>query len=214
MSLPLGLPRMSRRSVSGRLFVEPIELPPGFAHQPEFLSEEEETDLLEQFKTLEFHPFNFRGYVAKRRIMEYGFEYDFTSRQASATEAIPAFLADLREKASKWAGVATEEIVKAVIAEYPPGAPIGWHRDVPQFDMIIGISLGSSCTMRFKPYKKTGRIISITLERRSAYIMRGEVRWNYQHSIAPVKELRYSITFRTSNRRRDYRTPANGLAFP
>jgi alkylated DNA repair dioxygenase AlkB len=74
--------------------------------------------------------------------------------------------------------------------------------DVPQFDAIIGISLGSSCRIRLKPYKRSGQIISITLDRRSAYIMRGVVRWNYQHGIPPVKELRYSVIFRTPNRDR------------
>jgi alkylated DNA repair dioxygenase AlkB len=98
--------------------------------------------------------------------------------------------------------VATAEIVEAVVTEYPPGAPIGWHRDVPQFDAIIGISVAGSCRMRLKPYKDKCRITAVTLEPRSVYAMRGIARWHYQHSIPPVKELRYSVTFRTLNQSR------------
>jgi len=173
--------------------------PEGFLYQPEFLSESEESALLARFGGLEFRPFDFHGYIAKRRTVAYGFEYDFSSREAAPTEAIPEFLTGLRTKAANWLAIAPEPIVEAVITEYPPGAPIGWHRDVPQFGWIIGVSLASSCKMRLKPYKKTGRIIPIDLERRSAYVMRGPARWQYQHSISPVKELRYSVTFRTPN---------------
>lgn len=104
--------------------LESDELPSGFQYEQEFLSGKEESGLLENFQTLNFNSFKFQGYVAKRRIVEYGFEYDFTTRQASTTKALPEFLNDLREKAAKWAGVATHEIVEAVITEYPPGAPI------------------------------------------------------------------------------------------
>jgi alkylated DNA repair dioxygenase AlkB len=131
--------------------------------------------------------------------VEYGFEYDFSARKASTTKAIPEFLNDLREKSAKWAGVATHEIVEAVITEYPPGAPIGWHRDVPQFDLIVGVSLASGCRMRLKPYKEKGRIVAVTLDPRSVYAMRGVARCGYQHSIPPVKALRYSVTIRTLN---------------
>ncbi len=84
-----------------------------------------------------------------------------------------------------------------VITEYSPGSPIGWHRDVPQFEIIIGISLKSSCRFRFKPYRGEGKIVAMSLEPRSAYILREAARWQYQHSIPAVKALRYSITFRT-----------------
>jgi alkylated DNA repair dioxygenase AlkB len=188
---------MSAKKVS-----ESTELPSGFRYEQDFLDLKEEANLLERFRNLEFRPFNFQGYVAKRRIVEYGFQYDFTSRHTTATEAIPDFLQGLREKAATWAEVATAEIVEAVVTEYPPGAPIGWHRDVPQFDVIIGISLAGSCRMRLKPYKDKGRITSVTLEPRSVYAMRGIARWHYQHSIPPVKELRYSVTFRTLNQSR------------
>ena len=103
----------------------------------------------------------------------------------------------LRDRSAALAEVAPTEIVEAVVTEYPPGAPIGWHRDVPQFETIVGISLGSSCRMRLKPYKAEGKIVSVILEARSAYVISGPARWQYQHSIPAVENLRYSITFRT-----------------
>ncbi len=178
---------------------EPAGLPGGFRYDPGFLSEEAESSLLAEFSRLEFQAFHFQGYVARRRILAYGFDYDFTSRETSPAKPIPHFLAALQEKAANWAGLSRNEIVEAVITQYPAGAPIGWHRDVPQFDLIIGVSLASDCRMKLKPYKKPGRIVSILLERRSIYMMQGTARWQFQHSIAPVKELRYSVTFRTLN---------------
>jgi alkylated DNA repair dioxygenase AlkB len=177
--------------------LQSIAPPEGFVYQPEFLNNEEHDELLRAIEELDFRPFDFHGYVAKRRIVEYGFEYDFSSRAASAAQPIPGFLFPVRDRAAAFAGVAPQDIVEAVVTEYPPGAPIGWHRDVPQFGTVIGISLAGASRMRFKPYKKEGKIFSIILEPRSIYVMRGPARWQYQHSIPPVENLRYSITFRT-----------------
>lgn len=177
------------------------DLPEGFAYQRDFLSLDEEEDLLTHFRELDFHAFEFQGYIAKRRIVEYGFQYDVSSRRASAAHPIPAFLNCCKDRAAVWAGLTPDEIVEAVITEYPPAAPIGWHRDVPQFEAIIGISLKSSCRLRFKPYKADGKMLSITLHPRSIYLMREVARWKYQHSIPAVKDLRYSVTFRTLKRR-------------
>jgi alkylated DNA repair dioxygenase AlkB len=177
------------------------EFPKGFAYRGNFLSSCEEEDLLNRFKELDFHAFDFHGYIAKRRIVEYGLEYDFSSRRASATESIPAFLSIYKERAAAWADLKPDEIVEAVITEYPVGAPIGWHRDVPQFEVIIGLSLKSSCRLRFKPYKAEGKIVSVTLQARSIYVIRGEARWKHQHSIPAVNEVRYSVTFRTATAR-------------
>lgn len=175
----------------------PSELPEGFLYCPEFISTDEEVSLLGEIGNLEFQPFNFHGYIAKRRIVEYGFEYDFSSRQAQAARSLPQFLDPFRLRAASWAAIHADEIVEAVITEYSPGSPIGWHRDVPQFEIVIGISLKSSCRFRFKPYPNGGTILATSLEPRSAYVLRGPARWNYQHSIPAVKTLRYSITFRT-----------------
>ena len=172
------------------------ELPDGFLYYPQFISSEEENELLRELN-LEFQAFDFHGYIAKRRIVEYGFEYDFTSRQAQMARPLPAFLDPFRVRAAAWAGMRADEIIESVVTEYSPGSPIGWHRDVPQFEIIIGISLKSSCRFRFKPHRHEGKIFATSLEPRSAYILRGAARWQYQHSIPAVKALRYSITFRT-----------------
>jgi alkylated DNA repair dioxygenase AlkB len=182
---------MARRTSS------PDELPEGLLYQAEFITKEEEQDLLRTISSLNFRAFEFQGYTAKRRVVEYGWEYDFSSRRADETIGIPEYLRWLRERSSEFVGIGSEELVEAIVTEYPPGAPIGWHRDVPQFEIVIGVSLGSACRMRFKPYKAEGKLVSIILEPRSIYVLTGVSRWKFQHSIPPVEQLRYSVTFRT-----------------
>lgn len=183
---------------------KPSELPEGLSYRAEFLSREEEQELLRRMGELPFQPFEFQGYTAKRRIVEYGFEYDFSSRQASAAMPIPEFLQALSGRVAAWAGLPGKAIREAVVTEYPPGAPIGWHRDVPQFEVVLGISLASACRMRFRPYAGNGDAVFLMLEPRSIYAMRGAARWEYQHSIPAVKELRYSITFRTLREKKSW----------
>lgn len=181
---------------SGFLF--PItDLPEGFVYQPEFLSHNEESGLLDNIRELPFEAFDFHGYKARRRIVEYGLEYDFGTYKAAATRPFTDFLLPVRNRAAEFAGLSPEGLVEAIVTEYSPGTPIGWHRDAPQFGIVIGISLASSCRMRLKPYKAEGKIISLILEPRSIYVMSGPARWRFQHSIPAVEELRYSITFRT-----------------
>jgi alkylated DNA repair dioxygenase AlkB len=180
----------------------PTELPEGFVYQPEFISLAEEATLVSGLRQLRFHPFQYQGYTAKRNVIEYGYEYDYSVNKTSSAPAIPEFLEWLRRRAAEFARVHSDELIECVVHEYRPGAPIGWHRDVPQFEIVTGISLLNACRMRFRPYQRKGRILSIELEPRSAYIMRGEARWKYQHSIPPVESLRYSITLRTLRKKR------------
>src|SRR3954453_8627126 len=175
----------------------PSGLPEGFVYNESFLSPAEQRKLIENIRTLPFQPFDFHGYIAKRRIVEFGFEYDFSTRKATGAAPMPEFLLPLREKAAAFARVRPEQLVEAVVTEYPSGAPIGWHRDVPQFEIVIGISLLSACRMRLKPYKGEGELVSVTLEPRSIYVLRGPARWAFQHSIPAVESLRYSITLRS-----------------
>ncbi len=174
-----------------------VSLPEGFLYQPDFLTGAEESALLRQLEGLEFHPFDYHGYTAKRNVVVYGWKYDYGTHKASATAPIPEFLLALRDRAADFGGVPAGALVQSVINQYPPGAPIGWHRDLPQFEVILGVSLGTSCRMRLKPYKAEGAIISVMLEPRSIYRLSGAARWRYQHSIPAVEALRYSITFRT-----------------
>lgn len=172
-------------------------LPDGFFYQPDFLTEADEAKLLSHITVLNLETFDFHGYKAKRRIVEFGWDYDFGSRRATKGNPFPEFLVSVQNRAADLIGIPAENIVEAVVTEYPPGAPIGWHRDVPQFERIIGISILGSCRMRLRPYKGEGKTVSIDLDPRSIYVMSGAARWNFQHSIPPVKSLRYSITFRT-----------------
>lgn len=172
-------------------------LPEGFVYEPEFVSRQEEAELLRSIRGLDFKPFEFHEYTAKRRIVEYGWDYDFQSGRVTSGRPLPEFLLPLRTRCAAFLGAPSSMIVEAVVTEYPEGAPIGWHRDVPQFETVVGISLLGSCRMRLREWKGRGKIFSIELEPRSIYVLAGAARWEYQHSIAPLKSLRYSITFRT-----------------
>jgi alkylated DNA repair dioxygenase AlkB len=178
------------------------ELPQGFLYKTEFISPAEEQTLVSQLRQLPFRPFEYQGYTARRNVVEYGYEYDYNTNRTASAAPIPEFLNWLKRRAAEFSGVQADELIECVLHEYPPGAPIGWHRDVPQFEIVAGVSLLSACRMRFRPYQRKGKVLSIELESRSAYIMRGEARWKYQHSIPPVESLRYSITFRTLRKRK------------
>jgi alkylated DNA repair dioxygenase AlkB len=141
-----------------------------------------------------------RGVVARRRVAFFGQSYD-----RAVAAALPAFLLPLRAQIGQWAGIDSDAFAMALINEYRPGTPIGWHRDAPQYDIVAGISLASACRMKFRPYRPPAAPASrrrsatheITLDRRSAYLMMGESRQGYEHHIPPVAQLRYSVTFRT-----------------
>jgi alkylated DNA repair dioxygenase AlkB len=181
-------------------FARAEELPEGFLYRDEFLTEVEESELLRIFGGLDFAAYDYHGYLAKRRVVRYGVNYDINTREPSeTTQAVPDFLLSVRERAAQFAEVSADDLVQAMVSEYSVGTPIGWHRDAPQFGTIVGISLGSACRMRLKPYQPTGKnkVLSLRLERRSIYVMRGAARSQWQHSIPAVDEMRHSITFRT-----------------
>lgn len=131
--------------------------------------------------------------------MSYGAEYDFSAQQLRQAAPIPDFLHDLKTKTAAWIGLAPEKLSHALVTEYRPGTQLGWHRDTPEFGIVAGVSLGAPCRMRWRPYppKKGDPTLAVELLPRSAYCMQGDARWRWQHSVAPTKALRYSITFRT-----------------
>lgn len=185
------------------LFAAPPRLPEGFVYEPEFLDSEEERALLDVIRTLPFEEAKYKQYTARRRTVSYGSQYDFSENRVLAAPPVPECLFPLRARVAAWVGFAPERFVHALVSEYRPGVPLGWHRDVPQFDVIAGVSLGGRCRMRLRPYRPGGEnrredVRVLELEPRSAYSIRGEARWGWQHSIAPTKELRYSITLRTA----------------
>jgi len=175
-------------------------LPAGFHYRENFVTEIEEQALLGAIADITFSDFEMRGVVARRRVAFFGESYDRT-----VAGPLPAFLRPCRAKIALWAGVDPEAFAMALINEYRPGTPIGWHRDAPQYDLVAGISLLSTCRMKFRPYhsraepKASRRAAThqLVLAARSAYLMTQSARTAYEHHIPPVAELRYSITFRT-----------------
>jgi len=151
------------------------------------------------------HAARYKDYTAKRRTASFGSSYDFSSNVRQAAPDPPDSLRPLQLKVATWLHVPATALNHVLIAEYRPGSALGWHRDVPDFELVCGISLGSTCRMRFRPFppKRDGnaadrkRVSSLDLAPRSAYVLRGDARWCWQHSIPPTKALRYSITFRT-----------------
>jgi alkylated DNA repair dioxygenase AlkB len=180
------------------------DLPPGFEYREDFLSVGDESLLAEAIAKLHFDSFEMRGVVARRRVKFYGRSYDAVP---GPEEPIPAFLIPYRDRLAEWAAVVPEAFAMALINEYPPGAPIGWHRDAPQYEIVAGVSLLSSCRMKLRRYVPPKDVAGLsaprkathelTLAPRSAYVMRGAARQEYEHHIPAVEQLRYSITFRT-----------------
>ena len=188
----------SMASVQQALFHEVPRLPEGIRYEEELLSTEEERALMSTFQRLPFREFEFRGFLGKRRTVSFGWQYDFNVRELQPTETIPTFLLGLRQKAAEFAGLSECGLQHALVTEYSPGAAIGWHKDRPEFADVIGISLGAPCLFRFRRKQGTRwERASIELRPRSAYLLRGSARRDWQHSIPPVDMLRYSITFRS-----------------
>jgi alkylated DNA repair dioxygenase AlkB len=196
---------MRRAGEQGDLFGDAPSVPEGFVFEPAFLSREEEEALLAVIRELPLEEAKYKEYTARRRTVSYGGKFDYTRNVLNRTAPIPDVLFPLRDKVARWAGIPADEFVHGLVSEYRPGTPLGWHRDVPDFEAIVGVSLGGAARMKLRPYKPGERnlvkdVIDLDLPPRSAYSIRGTARWDWQHSIAATKELRYSITFRTSRK--------------
>lgn len=173
-------------------------LPEGFKYQPEVLPVELEGKLLEKFKELPFKEFEFHGFTGKRRTVSFGWRYSFDDEKVHKTQDIPEWLFPVREIAAQFAGLKPDDLQQLLVIEYDVGAPIGWHRDKSVFGDIVGISLLSPCTFRLR--RKVGakwERVSLIAEPRSAYLLRGPSRTEWEHSIPPVEMLRYSVTLRS-----------------
>lgn len=172
-------------------------LPDGFRYQPDFLSREEESFLLKNLQGLPFKEFEFQGFKGKRRVVSFGWRYDFNGGGLSKTEDMPGFLAYTRVKAERFAALTPGKLQHVLVTEYSEGAAIGWHKDRSVFGDVVGISLLSPCTFRFR--KKAGakwERRSLIAEPRSVYLLRGPSRSEWEHSIPSVDSQRYSLTFR------------------
>ncbi|MDX8467212.1 alpha-ketoglutarate-dependent dioxygenase AlkB [Mesorhizobium sp. VK23B] len=182
----------------GDLFGAPNSLPEGFHYRPELITRDEETELVRRIEGLPFKPFDFHGHLANRQVVGFGLRYDYDRREVVEAPAIPDFLLPLRDKVASFAGQPASEFSQVLINEYRPGAGIGWHRDKPHFELVAGVSLLAPCSFRLR--RRNGATWdreTIEVEPRSAYLMAGPARNEWEHSIPPLAEHRYSITFRT-----------------
>jgi alkylated DNA repair dioxygenase AlkB len=181
------------------LLDEPVRsLPEGFEYRPGLVPPSDEAELIERFPALDFKPFEFHGYFGNRRIVSFGWHYDFAASRVQQAQDLPDFLLPLRDRAAIFAGIDPAALEHALVTEYSPGAGIGWHRDRPVFDDVIGISLAAPCRFRLRRKQGAGwQRAALELMPRSAYLLHGPVRGEWEHSIPPVEHLRYSVTFRS-----------------
>jgi alkylated DNA repair dioxygenase AlkB len=187
------------------LFGPITTLPAGFRYEENFLTHAEETELLTSVRGLRLEHAQYKEYSARRRVASFGGRFDYSNNELLPAAPMPGWLLPLRHRAAEWAGLEAGQIDHALVAEYSLGTPLGWHRDVPDFEAIVGVSLHGWCRLRFRRYpaRKPGRAeATVDLAPRSIYTLQDEARWGWQHSVSPTRELRYSITFRTLRRGR------------
>ena len=170
----------------------------GLEQRADLIDAEEEGTLIGRLAALDLAPFRFHGWTGKRKTHTFGWRYDFDDASFAPAQPLPGWLQPLRARAAAFAGVEPDEIGHALLARYDPGAGIGWHRDRPVFDKVVGVSLGAPVVLRFRQRTDDGfRRIELPVEPRSAYLLTGEARHEWEHRITPGAELRFSITFRT-----------------
>ncbi|MBX9826465.1 MAG: alpha-ketoglutarate-dependent dioxygenase AlkB [Xanthobacteraceae bacterium] len=177
------------------------DLPSGFCYATGLISAPGERALVARMSSLPFKEFEFQGFLGNRRVVSFGWRYDFNGGGFQKIEPMPDFLWPLRDRAAEFAGLEPQALEHALLTEYRPGAAIGWHKDRPVFDDVVGVSLLAPCQFRFR--RKAGskwQRRSLTVEPRSVYLLRGASRTEWQHSIPGVDALRYSVTFRSLKR--------------
>lgn len=196
---------MVRARPSSAEFATPSAPPDGFRYAEEVVSPAAETALVAEIARLPLANAQYKEWTANRRVVSYGGRYDFSRNALEPAPPVPPFLHDLRAAAAAFAGLPAGELTHAVIAEYRAGTQLGWHRDVPQFEHVVGISLLGPARMRLRSFphapRSGERALKIELAPRSIYCLSGAARWHWQHAISPTPGLRYSITFRTLRRR-------------
>jgi alkylated DNA repair dioxygenase AlkB len=190
---------LNARMAQQQLF-QTSPLPAGFVYRQDFISPDAEVLLLEEIARLPLQESRYREWTAKRRIVSFGGQYDFSHSRMNPSAPIPPFLHPLRNQLGQWAAIDPALFTQANVTEYRAGTQLGWHRDLPDFEIVAGVSLQGVARMRFRPYPpavNARAACAIDLQPRSAYLIRDIARWKWQHAISPTKELRYSLTFRT-----------------
>jgi alkylated DNA repair dioxygenase AlkB len=180
------------------LFPDPGAGPAGLRYQPGFVAEAAETELISRIAELPLQPFQFGAFEGKRRVASFGYRYDYALQRLAEADPIPAWLARIARSVESFGDLPAESVRQILCTEYDIGVGIGWHRDKPHFDKIFGLSLGASCKLRFR--RAAGdrwERFTVNAEPRSLYLMEGEARRVWEHSIPAVEQRRYSITFRT-----------------
>jgi alkylated DNA repair dioxygenase AlkB len=186
------------------LFAVAAKVPDGFIYHRNFISEAEEPELIREIQSLHLKSFKYYQFTGKRRTASFGWQYEFGTSEITTAPDIPEFLLPVRTCAANFFNIDPNSLVQTSIIEYSTGSPIGWHRDIPHFGVVVGISLGAACRIRFRKFSRDrsktlnrDEVLSIELQPRSIYLMSGPSRESWQHSIPPVKELRYAIMMRT-----------------
>jgi alkylated DNA repair dioxygenase AlkB len=177
-----------------------FDAPPitGLKYQEELIDQTEEQALIGRLSAIDLAPFRFHGWLGNRKTESFGWRYDFDDASFTRGEPIPDWLLPVRAKAAAFAGLPPEGFVQALVARYDPGAGIGWHRDRDVFEQVVGISLGTPTTLRFRQRLPGGfKRASIEIAPRSAYLLSGDARWEWEHRITPGEQLRFSVTFRS-----------------
>ena len=182
--------------MSGDLFAQPLIA--GLDYRDDILSPAEESALIGHLAALDLAPFRFHGWLGNRKTASFGWRYDFDDASFQPADPLPDWLLPLRATAAAFAGAAPNDFIHVLLARYDPGAGIGWHRDRPVFEQVVGVSLGAPARLRFRRRTATGfERIALEVAPRSTYLLSGAARHEWEHSIAPGERLRFSITFRT-----------------
>jgi alkylated DNA repair dioxygenase AlkB len=170
----------------------------GLSQADDIVTPGEEQALIGAIDAAELSPFRFHGWLGKRLTASYGWRYDFDTAEFGPTDALPDWLLPVRARAARFAGLERGNLVQALVIRYDPGAGIGWHRDRPVFEHVLGISLGAPAVMRFRRRHPGGfDRVSALLPPRSIYHLTGDARHDWEHSIAAMEVTRWSITFRS-----------------
>jgi DNA oxidative demethylase len=178
------------------------ERPHGLSYVPELITAAEEGRLLARLVEESYDEVRMHGQVARRTVRHYGMSYDFEAATIAPGDPIPRWLSDVRRRCAELLGIADDRLAECLLTRYSHGATIGWHRDAPMFGDVVGVSVGSTCLLRFQRGQgDQRRVFEQVLEPRSGYVLTGPSRTAWQHSIPAVGDMRYSITFRTLRRR-------------